>query len=91
MLVDIAFLLLVLAYRCVAWDLPPYNCTNGIMVRKEYRDTTKDEWDRFKNVLLYLQTIPSPDGQKYSEYDYWSSIHVFHSAKYHMYHCHFCK
>lgn len=66
------------------------NCTNGIMTRKEYRDMSKDEWNRFKNVLLYLQTLPSPDGNKYSEYDYWSSIHVFHSSKYHMYHPYIC-
>lgn len=52
------------------------NCPQGIQSRKEYRDLTPEEWKIFKDALLSLQTLPSPDGGKYSEWDWLTRVHL---------------
>lgn len=59
------------------------NCPNGVLVRKEYRDLSMDEWNRYVNAVLSLQQQPSPDGNSYSEYDYWTQIHITHMMQSH--------
>lgn len=58
-------------------------CPDGILVRKEYRDMTKEEWETFKSTFLALQSDPSPDGKQYSELDYWANLHATHGPKFH--------
>ena len=52
------------------------NCPSGVLMRKEYRDMTADEWKAFKDALLALQTSPSPDGGDYTEWDWLTRVHL---------------
>lgn len=54
----------------------PINCSNGILERKEYRELSLSEWNKYLNALSSLQNSPSPDGQSQSEYDYFVSLHL---------------
>jgi hypothetical protein len=56
--------------------VPINNCPNGILQRKEYRDMTQDEWIAFRDALLSLQIAPSPDGGRYSEWDWLTRMHL---------------
>jgi hypothetical protein len=58
--------------------IPLKNCPNGILKRKEYRDLTPEEWFNFREALLSIQEFPSPDGASYSEWDWWTRIHMDH-------------
>lgn len=36
-----------------------------------------EEWSNFRNALMQLQRLPSPNGEKdWSEWDWWTSIHL---------------
>ena len=56
-------------------NLPIRSCPNGILTRREIRDLSKREWDLYIETVLSLQRLPSPDGSRYSEYDYWANVH----------------
>lgn len=46
-------------------------------VRKEYRDMSIAEWNAFRDSLIRLQSLKSPDGAaNHSEWDWWSKIHI---------------
>ena len=50
-----------------------------VVVRKEFRDMSPQEWIAFRNAILSLQNFPSPSGPEvYTEYDYWTKIHIDH-------------
>ena len=61
------------------------NCPNGVMMRKEYRDMSTDEWKAFKDALLTLQTSPSPDGGDYTEWDWLTRVHLDYVPEAHEY------
>lgn len=46
-------------------------CTEGIRIRKEYRDMTEEEWLTFKSVLY--------DFGKTEDYDEFTRTHLQHS------------
>lgn len=76
---DLTLLLLAafLAHAvCNASDVDP-RCKRTI-VRKEFRDMSKKEWDEFAEALLSLQRLPSPNRQEtnQTEWDYWTKIHI---------------
>lgn len=58
-------------------------CPDGILVRREFRDMSKSDWDLFVKAFLSLQRLPSPDGGQYSEWDYWTSMHVQNAMNVH--------
>ena len=61
------------------------NCPNGVLLRKEYRDMSPSEWNAFRDALLSIQLSPSPDGGSYSEWDWWTRIHLDHVPEAHEY------
>jgi len=61
------------------------NCPNGVMMRKEYRDMTPVEWKTFRDALLSIQLSPSPDGGPYTEWDWWTRMHLDHVPEAHEY------
>lgn len=63
--------------------VPLNNCPNGVLVRKEYRDMSPAEWTAFKDALLSLQLAPSPDGGRYSEWDWLTRMHLDHVPEAH--------
>ena len=56
--------------------VPLDDCPLGVMVRKEYRDMTPEEWQAFRDALLTLQSAPSPDGGSYTEWDWLTRVHL---------------
>lgn len=73
----------LLAALCLPLAVLLAVCPQGVLVRKEYRDLSADEWGRFRDALLMMQKTPSPDGEKYSLWDYYALIHVTHGPKHH--------
>ncbi len=63
--------------------VPLNNCPHGVLLRKEYRDMTQDEWAAFRDGLLSLQISPSPDGGRYSEWDWYTRMHLDHVPEAH--------
>lgn len=63
--------------------VPLYECPNGILQRKEYRDMSQEEWASFRDALLSLQLSPSPDGGRYSEWDWFTRMHLDHVPEAH--------
>ena len=63
--------------------VPLNNCPNGILQRKEYRDMTQEEWTAFRDALLSLQIAQSPDGGRYSEWDWFTRMHLDHVPEAH--------
>lgn len=54
--------------------VPIFSCPENMLVRKEFRDLTKSEWDAFKDALISLYTTPK-EGTDITELDYWTGIH----------------
>jgi hypothetical protein len=50
-------------------------CPNGIRVRKEFRDLTKEEFASFKRALKVLRDTKDPATGN-SQYDKWPAIHI---------------
>jgi tyrosinase len=47
------------------------------VVRKEYRDLSKKEWDNFHNAFMSLQNVASPDKHPgWTEWDWWTRMHI---------------
>jgi hypothetical protein len=56
----------------------PSNCPNGIIIRKEFRDMTAQEWSTFKEAMLAIYTLKSNKKRNETVVDYWTGTHLDH-------------
>ncbi|KAI9145639.1 hypothetical protein BKA69DRAFT_1139921 [Paraphysoderma sedebokerense] len=70
------FVILAVCALALLSNAAPSHCPGGIRVRKEYRDLTPDEWQRFVAAVRKLNEKPSAKGYKGSRYADWGSDHV---------------
>ena len=60
-------------------------CINGVSIRREYRDLSKEEWDLFRGTMLRMQELPSKDHGNYTEWDRMTALHIKHGHHFHGY------
>lgn len=63
-------------------------CSNGISIRKEYRDLSKEEWNGFLATMMKMQDMPSKDHGNYTEWDRMTSLHIKYGHHFHGYYLH---
>ncbi|KAI9218364.1 hypothetical protein BC828DRAFT_388872 [Blastocladiella britannica] len=58
------------------------SCSNGITIRKDYRDMSKVEWDSYMDAIKTLRSTKSSKGN-FSKYEEWIQLHAQYSMEAH--------